>query len=211
MLALLLAVLAWTGCATSPGTERYRTYYLGPDGSILGGEPRPPQRGAARDRGGSQVFTAPQPQWSWNPDGASGPASIEINLTEQKAYFKRGGRIVGISDVSTGREGYRTPTGRFQITQKSRNHISNLYGDYVDSNGNVVVANVGVRRDRRPPGTRFRGAPMPYFMRIHGGVGLHAGFLPGFPDSSGCIRLPEQAASLFFANAQHGTPVRVTY
>jgi lipoprotein-anchoring transpeptidase ErfK/SrfK len=50
---------------------------------------------------------------------------------------------------------------------------------------------------------------MPYFMRIHGGVGMHAGFLPGFPASHGCIRMPERMAQIFFANVSHGTPVRV--
>jgi lipoprotein-anchoring transpeptidase ErfK/SrfK len=50
---------------------------------------------------------------------------------------------------------------------------------------------------------------MPYFMRIHGGVGMHAGFLPGFAASHGCIRMPERMAQIFFANVSHGTPVRV--
>jgi lipoprotein-anchoring transpeptidase ErfK/SrfK len=73
----------------------------------------------------------------------------------------------------------------------------------------VVVSNVGVKRDPKPSGTSFRGAPMPYFMRIHGGVGMHAGFLPGFAASHGCIRMPERMAQIFFANVSHGTPVRV--
>ena len=49
-----------------------------------------------------------------------------------------------MSPISSGREGYRTPTGRFSIIQKERDHLSTLYGDYVDSSGNVVVRNVGV-------------------------------------------------------------------
>lgn len=145
----------------------------------------------------------------WDGDGVSGSPSITIDLGEQKAFFYRDGRLVGISMISSGREGYSTPSGNFKITQKNKDHVSNLYGDYVDAGGNVVVSNVGVKRDPKPPGTSFRGAPMPYFMRFAGGVGMHAGFLPGFPASHGCIRMPERMAEIFFANVSHGTPVRV--
>lgn len=145
----------------------------------------------------------------WDGDGVSGSPSITIDLGEQKAFFYKGGRLVGVSMISSGREGYSTPPGNFKIIQKNKDHVSNLYGDYVDGGGNVVVSNVGVKRDPKPPGTSFRGAPMPYFMRIHGGVGMHAGFLPGFPASHGCIRMPERMAQIFFANVSHGTPVRV--
>jgi lipoprotein-anchoring transpeptidase ErfK/SrfK len=48
---------------------------------------------------------------------------------------------------------------------------------------------------------------MPYFLRIHGGIGLHAGYLPGYPASHGCIRLPKVMALKFFQDATVGTPV----
>jgi hypothetical protein len=145
----------------------------------------------------------------WDGDGVQGSPSITINLGEQKAFFYKGQRLVGVSMISSGREGYATPPGTYKVIQKSKDHVSNLYGDYVDAAGNVVVANVGVKRDPKPPGARFRGAPMPYFLRFHGGYGLHAGFLPGFPASHGCVRMPERMAQIFFANVSHGTPVRV--
>ena len=145
----------------------------------------------------------------WDGDGVSGSPSITINLGEQKAFFYKDGRLVGVSMISSGREGYRTPHGQYKVLQKSKDHVSNLYGDYVDHGGNVVVANVGVKRDPKPPGSKFRGAPMPYFLRFHGGYGLHAGFLPGFAASHGCVRMPERMAQIFFANVSHGTPVRV--
>ena len=145
----------------------------------------------------------------WDGDGVSGSPSITIDLSDQKAFFFKGDKLVGVSMVSTGREGYDSPAGSYKIIQKNKDHVSNLYGDYVDGAGNVVVANVGVKSDPMPPGTRFRGAPMPYFMRIHGGMGMHAGFLPGFPASHGCIRMPARMAEIFFANVSHGTPVRV--
>lgn len=145
----------------------------------------------------------------WDGDGVSGSPSITIDLGEQKAFFYKDGRLVGVSMISSGREGYRTPPGQYKVLQKSKDHVSNLYGDYVDHGDNVMVANVGVKRDPKPPGAKFRGAPMPYFLRFHGGYGLHAGFLPGFAASHGCVRMPERMAQIFFANVSHGTPVRV--
>ena len=145
----------------------------------------------------------------WDGDGVEGSPSITIDLGEQKAFFYKGQRLVGVSMISSGREGYATPPGTYKVIQKSKDHVSNLYGDYVDAAGNVMVANVGVKRDPKPPGARFRGAPMPYFLRFHGGYGLHAGFLPGFPASHGCVRMPERMAQIFFANVSQGTPVRV--
>lgn len=155
--------------------------------------------------------SAPQDSVSyWDGDGVSGKPSIKIRLSEQKAYFYKSGQLVGISQLSTGREGTGTPSGSYKIIEKDPDHISNLYGDYVDAAGNVVVANVGVNKDPKPPGTRFKGAPMPYFMRIVGGVGMHAGYLPGYPASHGCIRMPEFMAENFFRSVSVGTPVTVT-
>jgi hypothetical protein len=176
--------------------DKYATLYLGADGVVVTKETK-----AAR----------PQEEGYWRGDTVSGAPSIVIDLAAQRAYFYKSGQVVGMSPISSGREGYLTPTGHYKIIQKNRDHHSNLYGDYVDSAGNVVVRNVGVTEDPRPPGTSFRGAPMPYFMRITGGVGMHAGYLPGVPDSHGCIRMPLKMAQLFFANAPSGTPVTVTH
>ena len=160
---------------------------------------------------GAVSSSAPQDSVSyWDGDGVSGSPSIKIRLSEQKAYFYKGGELVGVSQLSTGREGTATPTGSYKIIQKSKDHVSNLYGDYVDDAGNVVVPNIGVKTDPKPPGTSFRGAPMPYFMRIVGGVGMHAGYLPGYPASHGCIRMPEFMAENFFNHVSIGTPVTVT-
>jgi lipoprotein-anchoring transpeptidase ErfK/SrfK len=145
----------------------------------------------------------------WNAIGSQGEPRIVIDLDDQRAYFYKGKHIVGVSVVSTGREGYDTPAGEFRITDKDRDHVSSLYGDYVDQSGQVVVENVESDKDPRPPGTTFRGAAMPYFLRIHGGIGMHAGYLPGYPASHGCIRLPEEMAIQFFKNAPVGTPVEI--
>lgn len=147
----------------------------------------------------------------WDGDGVTGSPSIVIRLSEQRAYFYKGDQLVGISIVSTGREGYATTTGNFKIQQKNIDHRSNLYGDYVDAvTGQVVVKDVDVHKDKKPPGTKFLGAPMPYFMRVTGGIGMHEGFLPGYAASHGCIRMPEFMAKNFFANVEKGTPVAIT-
>ncbi len=160
---------------------------------------------------GAVSSNAPQDTVSyWDGDGVPGKPSVKISISEQRAYFYKGGELVGVSQLSTGREGLGTPTGTYKIIQKDKDHASNLYGDYVDANDNVVVPNVDVNKDAKPPGTRFKGAPMPYFMRIVGGVGMHAGYLPGYPASHGCIRMPEFMAENFFNAVNSGTPVTVT-
>ena len=145
----------------------------------------------------------------WNGDHLSGSPSIKIDLRSQRAYFYKGSQLAGVSPVSTGRPGYPTPAGSFRITEKSPNHRSNLYGDYVDARGGGVKANVDIRRDEAPPGAKFRGASMPNFLRFNDAIGMHAGYLPGYPASSGCVRLPEDMARHFFENAPPGSPVIV--
>ncbi|MGA8657419.1 MAG: L,D-transpeptidase family protein [Chthoniobacterales bacterium] len=145
----------------------------------------------------------------WNDPRSGGKPRIIIDLEQQRAYFYKGDKIVGISVVSTGREGYDTPSGEFRITQKDLTHVSSIYGDYVDRSGQVLMENVDAAKDPRPRGTVFRGASMPYFLRIHGAIGMHAGYLPGYPASHGCIRLPEEMAVHFFQNAPIGTPVAI--
>ena len=143
----------------------------------------------------------------WNETGFRGKPKIIINLDEQRAYFFRGNEVVRISVVSTGREGYRTPSGEFSVIEKDRTHVSSIYGDYVARGGKVLVENVDVTKTSPPRGAVFRGAPMPYFLRIHGGIGMHAGYLPGYPASHGCIRLPKEMAARLFQNTAIGTRV----
>lgn len=200
-------VLLLGGCA-SPQEDLLATRVLTPEGRIVLLSDGRPARQVGSAPSPSTQIAAPVDYW-WQDDGSGGPPRIVIHLGKQRAFFYRGQKLVGETPISSGREGYNTPEGSFRVTQKNRDHVSNLYGDYVDAAGNVIVPNVGVRRDPRPPGTRFRGAPMPYFMRIHGAVGLHAGYLPGYPASHGCIRLPMEMARKFFHAAPLGTTVIV--
>ena len=190
--ALAAAALTFTGCGSYDPRLDDETIYLG------GHRGKPRENRANFD---DVSF--------WDGDGVSGPASVKISLSDQKAYFFKGGQLVGVSILSTGREGFSTPTGRFKVQQKDRDHKSSLYGDYVDREGNVIMKDIDRKKDPQPRGTIFDGARMPYFMRIHGGVGLHEGFLPGYPASHGCIRMPGFMAERFFANVDLGTPVSV--
>ncbi|HET6407651.1 MAG TPA: L,D-transpeptidase [Chthoniobacteraceae bacterium] len=159
---------------------------------------------------GQTAVASPQNEVSyWNGDSVVGPPRIQIDLGEQRAYFFKGDQLVGVARVSTGRADYRTPAGRFTVLDKDIDHISGLYGNFVDADGQVVMKDVGVRTHQPPPGARFSGAPMPYFIRFHGGIGMHAGYLPGYPASHGCVRLPRHMAGNFFHHADVGTPIEV--
>jgi lipoprotein-anchoring transpeptidase ErfK/SrfK len=141
------------------------------------------------------------------PESHSGRPSIVVSLRAQEAYLYRGGYRIASSRISSGREGYRTPLGHFQVIRKDENHHSSLYGDYVDDSGRVVKANVDSRRDSKPPHSHFVGTPMPYFLEFSPGYGLHQGYLPGVPASHGCIRMPYWKARQFYNTARVGTPV----
>ena len=139
---------------------------------------------------------------------AQSPYSVEIDLEQQTAYLIRGRRIVLASPISSGRAGHLTETGSFKIIEKERNHFSSLYGQIVDRNGRTVVADADADM-AVPRGGKFLPAPMRYFMRFHDAIGMHAGYLPGYPASHGCIRMPEQNAIFFFNAVEVGTPVNV--
>jgi hypothetical protein len=192
LVALLILSVVLTGC----GGRRYRD-----DTLYIGGFRRP---AVQHDR-------APHDDVSyWDGDSLRGSPSIRIALGEQRAYFYKGGELAGISVISSGREGFDTPAGNYRIQQKDRDHLSSLYGDWIDAQtGGVIQKDIDRTKDPKPPGAKFDGAPMPYFMRITGGVGMHEGFLPGYPASHGCIRMPGFMAEKFFQNVNVGTPVTV--
>jgi hypothetical protein len=145
----------------------------------------------------------------WNGEGVTGAPSIKIVLSEQRAYFYKGGKLVGESTISSGKKGFETPPGEYKVIQKDKDHVSNMYGDYVDADGNVVQRNVDVTKDPAPAGATFQGAKMPFFMRFTGGYGMHAGYLPGYRASHGCVRMPFAMAEHFFEATVEGTPVTV--
>jgi len=145
----------------------------------------------------------------WRGDGVAGAPRIVIVLGEQRAYFYKGGYKVGSSPVCTGGPQFPTPTGSFRVTEKDADHYSSVYGDWVDPHGNILQTQIDNRKDQRPPGGRFDGAKMFWFMRVTGGVGIHEGYLPGYADSHGCIRLPSDMAKIYYQHASVGTPVKI--
>jgi lipoprotein-anchoring transpeptidase ErfK/SrfK len=136
------------------------------------------------------------------------PFHVEIDLQRQTAYLIRGRHIVIESPISSGRHGHLTATGSFKVIEKERKHYSSIYGKIVDASGRTIVSDADADM-RVPPGGRFIPAPMHYFMRFHGADGMHAGFLPGYPASHGCVRMPEETAIAFFNTLEVGTPVYV--
>jgi lipoprotein-anchoring transpeptidase ErfK/SrfK len=113
-----------------------------------------------------------QGEFTWAAELAPvGPVLVVVSLDEQRAYTYRNGILIGVSTVSTGRKNYETPTGVFVTMLKDKDHHSKKYNN----------------------------APMPYTQRITmDGVALHAGGLPGYPSSHGCIHLPSEYARLLF-------------
>ncbi|WP_052507806.1 L,D-transpeptidase family protein [Sphingomonas hengshuiensis] len=119
------------------------------------------------------------PEYIGVSTGASGPVMIVVSIPEQRAYVYRDGRLIAVTTVSTGSRGHETPLGEFTILQKKPFHRSNLYSN----------------------------APMPYMQRLTWtGIAMHAGHLPGYPASHGCIRLPAKfARQLYEITALGGT------
>ncbi len=122
-------------------------------------------------------------EWVWAPDIAPyGPVSVYVDLSAQTASVYRNGVRIGVSTVSSGKEGHETPTGVFTILQKDAKHRSSTYNN----------------------------APMPYQERLTwDGVALHAGGLPGYPESHGCIHLPMEFSRLLFGITELGGTVIV--
>ena len=123
-------------------------------------------------------------EFLWAPQVApEGPVLLVVSLPTQHAIIYRNGIPIGITTVSTGRPGHRTPTGVFTVLQRQVEHYSSLYNS----------------------------APMPYMQRITwGGVALHGGHLPGYPASHGCIRLPHEFARLLYGVTRLGMTVIIT-
>jgi len=202
---VLVTALAVAGLATScvstdaPNTGRPgQTDYLnGLTASYQQGPARPAQM-AMED-----TFSF------WDDDGTGGPPRIKLDISEQKAYFFRGDHLVGQSLISTGTPGHPTPIGNFKIFFKNANHKSSVYGWIYDANGNVINKDADIRKDKVPKGGRFDNSKMTWYNQFYPAIGMHAGYLPGYPASHGCVRMPEWMAKHFFDAAPIGTPVQV--
>lgn len=122
-------------------------------------------------------------EWVWAPQIApSGPVMVYVDLSKQIATIYRNGVRIGVSTISSGKKGYETPTGVFTILEKDPDHRSRKYNN----------------------------APMFFQLRLTWeGVALHAGGLPGYPESHGCIHLPYALAKALFQITNLGGTVIV--
>ena len=123
-------------------------------------------------------------QYVWSPElSPAGPVLFVVNLETQRAVLFRNGVPIAATTISSGKAGNETPTGVFTILQKNKEHYSKTYNN----------------------------APMPNMQRLTwSGIALHAGKLPGYPASHGCIRLPHAFSSLLFGATQLGMTVVIT-
>lgn len=123
-------------------------------------------------------------QYVWEAESSpSGPVLLTIDLTAQRVMVYRDGALIAASAISTGSAGRETPTGVFTILEKKVMHRSTTFDD----------------------------APMPFMQRLTAkGIAIHAGDLPGYPASHGCIRLPNEFAKRLYDVTDLGTPVMIT-
>jgi lipoprotein-anchoring transpeptidase ErfK/SrfK len=147
--------------------------------------------------------------YTWHPDPDEPITHITINIAKQMVYVYQGDHLAASSPVTTGKPGHETPIGHFTIIKKDINHKSNLYGLITDEHGNVVDDNADTTK-KLGPGQVYDQADMPYYMRLRDdGTGMHGGYLPGYPASHGCIRLPHAFAELLYSNVSLGVPVDI--
>jgi lipoprotein-anchoring transpeptidase ErfK/SrfK len=140
--------------------------------------------------------------------GMAAETRVIINLSDQTASLVQGGRITLVSPIASGKPGWQTPKGNFTIFNKDIDHLSRSFGLVVDASGRVVNPSA-TPSTHVPTGDHYEPAPMPYFMEFSSAVGMHAGYLPGYPASHGCVRMPRDLAVLFFQRVRIGTPVSV--
>ena len=129
---------------------------------------------------------------------------------DQRAYFYKGKTVVGESSISTGRKGYETPPGKYRVIQKDEHHVSSIYGDFVGKDGHVVKANVSSHQGSAPRREHtLSGQRCPISFASREAYGMHAGYVPRYRASHGCIRMPAEMAKHFFDAAELDTPVIV--
>ena len=120
---------------------------------------------------------------AWQAAKPQGPLIIAISISKQTMKIYDANGLFAETPISTGMRGHSTPMGAFSVIQKQKLHHSNIYS----------------------------GAPMPYMQRITwSGIAIHAGVLPGYPASHGCIRMPMAFAIKMYGWTRMGARVVVT-
>ncbi len=144
----------------------------------------PESRGQAHTKGTPVAPFTPTLKpgdYVWHPElSPAGPVVVLVSLPDQVLYVYRNGVRIARSTVSSGKPGKRTPTGVFTVLQKKVRHESSIY----------------------------KGAQMPHMQRLTwSGIALHAGYLPGYPASAGCVRMPVDFAAKLYSITGIGTTV----
>ncbi len=133
---------------------------------------------------------------------------VVILLKEQRGRLYINKQIAMDFPACTGRDGNKeTPEGSYRITQKLQKHTSNLYGSFVD--GDKTVKHAVRVSHRAPKGSKFKGAPMPYWMRFNGAIGMHEGRVYREGSSNGCVRIPPEPAKILYSKLGVGSRVIV--
>jgi len=188
----------------------------GCDALEQGGKPAPTAAQQAA-KTGHDIYRS-LPAWKSNmyrsaelmAEANPGNTSIQIDVADQRGLLLVDGAIAMDFPVATGRADHPTPQGTFYIKAKEKDYASNIYGKIYDAQGRLVVADADTKVDPVPPGGRFVGALMLYWMRLtDDGVGMHIGYVPGVAASHGCIRMKEKTAAEIFAVTRVGTPVLI--
>jgi len=133
---------------------------------------------------------------------------VIINLSEQRAYLIEDGKVSLVSPIASGKPGWSTPTGTFSVISKDIDHRSQSFGLIIDGSGRIASSSA-TPGTHVPPGFHYQPAPMPYYMEFTAAIGMHAGYLPGYPASHGCVRMPRDLAERFFERVNIRTPVTV--
>ena len=133
---------------------------------------------------------------------------VIINLSEQRAYLVERGKVSLIAPIASGKPGWSTPTGNFAIISKDIDHRSQSFGSIIDASGRIATSDA-TPRTHVPRGFYYQPAPMLYYMEFSQAIGMHAGYLPGYPASHGCVRMPRDLAARFFERVHLRTPVTV--
>lgn len=145
----------------------------------------------------------------WLVDPKRPVTRLEVWLKEQVLIVFQGDLAAAVLDVSSGKRDHETPIGRFEVQEKDAHHFSSRYGEIANAAGKVINYNAEPTTPV-PKGCHYQPSAMPFFLRLTDqGVGLHAGYLPGYAASHGCIRLKTEAAEKLFQVVPPGTKVEV--
>jgi lipoprotein-anchoring transpeptidase ErfK/SrfK len=112
---------------------------------------------------------------------------LRIELGNQRFRYFEDDRLVRSGQISAGTQEHPTPTGDFRVLSKQKNKVSRSYTNYFDMP-----------------------TPMPYSLQFYGPYFIHEGWLPGHPDSHGCVRLHYEDARFLFERMKRGDAIKIT-